>query len=313
MCFVHLCLVRIPAAWLAQLSHSLFASALPFAKKGSVIYCSTSAKHSGQWHTVVNPKVTLTLSLTAAPYVPLVVLAQRLIVLLLLLFQVLGLRGFGLLPESVEHGQGITRSSASSPPIAHHRGFMWSHALCATANHLDVSSSTCSCSGGRQHGALSDNHGGSSSANCATRCVSSCCLCKASVSPLASAVASLPKLVCLSVCSVRCGGVALQLDAAAASVLAGASGLSSLQLSDVGLTNDAVEALLRGGLTQLRRLVLDNNMALTSAMLPGDLAATCTQLRELSVLRTGIRADAAAFKGRILRLNPHVAIKSSAR
>jgi hypothetical protein len=107
--------------------------------------------------------------------------------------------------------------------------------------------------------------------------------------------------------------VALQLDAAAASVLAGACGLTSLQLSDVGLTNDAVDALLRGGLTQLRRLVLDNNMALTAAMLPDDVAATCTQLRELGVLRTGIRADAAAFKGRILRLNPHVAIKSSAR
>lgn len=145
------------------------------------------------------------------------------------------------------------------------------------------------------------------------QCALPCCLPEVSLSLLASAVASLPQLVCLSVCSLRCGGVALQLDAAAASVLAGASGLSSLQLSDVGLTDAAVEGLLRGGLTQLRRLVLDNNMCLTSAMLPDDLAATCTQLRDLGVLRTGIRADAAAFKSRIMRLNPHLAIKSSAR
>lgn len=226
-------------------------------------------------------------------------------------------------------GQGINRSSGSSAAEAavsddtgQQEGSGWyphttyDDGLCATANHLSLSSSydsTCSRSCGKRHITLSDSSRGSSGTNGIMPTSSLCCLCEVSLSTLVSAVAGLPQLVCLSVCSVRCGGVALQLDAAAASVLAGASGLSSLQLSDVGLTNDAVDALLRGGLTQLRRLVLDNNMALTAAMLPDDLAATCMQLRELGVLRTGIRADAAAFKGRMLRLNPHLAIKSSAR
>lgn len=134
-----------------------------------------------------------------------------------------------------------------------------------------------------------------------------------SLSPLLAALAGLPKLSCLTVSSITCCGAPLAVDAAAATALSRAIKLTSLQLSDTGLTDAAVNTLVAQGLPHLRRLVLDYNPGVTAEVLPDGLVQACTGLRELSVLRTGIRNAAAEFKARMLSTNPHLVVKSSAR
>jgi hypothetical protein len=132
--------------------------------------------------------------------------------------------------------------------------------------------------------------------------------------PLLAAAASLPHLGCLTLASITCGQQPLVVDVPAAQALCVASGLTSLQLCDVGLTDAAANALVESGsLTQIRRLVLDSNLPLSAAVLPDGLASQLTGLRELSVLRTGIRASGAGFKARMLALHPGLTLKSSAR
>jgi hypothetical protein len=135
-----------------------------------------------------------------------------------------------------------------------------------------------------------------------------------SLQVLFSALGSLPRLSSVTVCSLTCAGKVLVVDAAAAAVLGRAANqLTRLQLSDTGLTDAAVDVLVAAGLTRLRRLVLDSNPGVTAAVLPDSLVVGLCELRELSVMRTGIRVDAAAFKARMLGLLPRLVIKSSAR
>lgn len=254
----------------------------------------------------------------------------------------MGLRGFGLLEEAgggvgSRAGAGVTLPQLSSLEMASTGSAAAAaltgesvvaasacaggeDSLCIAAGQLSFSSyvqdsnccaqhTACSCMGAGMCVSAADisSPGSNSSAVCSggEEC---------SLQVLFSALGSLPLLRSVTVCSLTCAGKVLVVDAAAAAVLGRAANqLTRLQLSDTGLTDAAVDVLVAAGLTRLRRLVLDSNPGVTAAVLPDSLVVGLCELRELSVMRTGIRVDAAAFKARMLGLLPRLVIKSSAR
>lgn len=238
------------------------------------------------------------------------------------LAQVVGLRGFGLLQEpadATELVQAASPQQHAAAVLQHATSPELVESLCAASSHLSLrcagnsTSTSSSCSGSRlcpvcAAGSVDPGSSNSSSVRspCTTRSAGS-------LSPLLAGLAGLPKLSCLTVSSITCCGAPLTVDAAAATALSRASNLTSLQLSDTGLTDAAVNTLVAQGLPHLRRLVLDYNPGVTAEVLPDGLVQGCTGLRELSVLRTGIRNAAAEFKARMLGTNPHLVVKSSAR
>lgn len=134
------------------------------------------------------------------------------------------------------------------------------------------------------------------------------------VAELMAAIAGLPALHQLTLCGVSGGGQEALLasgpDAAAA--LSHATQLTRLVLVDVGL-DDASVNRLASCLTGLRALKLDANPLVTHDALPPDVAAQLRCLKELCVLRTGIRLRARSFKARLESLHPGLTVKSCAR
>eukprot|EP00775_Hariotina_reticulata_P011614 gene11614-11758_t len=138
---------------------------------------------------------------------------------------------------------------------------------------------------------------------------------------LMRAIASLPQLHQLAFCGIysdHSGNVSdvqevkLSLDPAAAVQLAAATQLTGLSLVDCGLNDTAVNTLA-SSLTGLQVLKLDSNPMVTQNVLPGDVARQMSSLKELCVLRTGIRLGAKEFKKRLESLHPGLHVKSSAR
>jgi hypothetical protein len=139
---------------------------------------------------------------------------------------------------------------------------------------------------------------------------------------LMRAIASLPQLHQLAFCGIYSdhggGGphgqqeVQLSLDPDAAVQLAAATQLTGLWLVDCGLDDIAVNTLA-SSLTGLQVLKLDSNPMVTQNVLPGDIARQMSSLKELCVLRTGIRLGAKEFKKRLESLHPGLHVKSKAR
>jgi len=226
--------------------------------------------------------------------------------------QVLGLRGFGVLPDPVAPSAAPVNRQASSeaPSDCSASTTFADDALCAHTSNLCLSSSYDS-TGSSSGSAGSKLCSASQAGRCSSGNLSGSS--GGSLQPLMAVLAALPKLTCLTVSSVTCDGQTLSVDQAAAADLAAARRLTSLQLTDTGLTDAALNALVTHGLTHLRRLVVDNNLKVTADVLPDEVATMLTELQELGVLRTGIRATAAGFKARMLQLHPRLLIKSSAR
>ncbi|KAF8065817.1 CSP41B [Scenedesmus sp. PABB004] len=127
-----------------------------------------------------------------------------------------------------------------------------------------------------------------------------------------AAIAGLPQLSSLSwtaIYAAKASHAPLTLDEAAAAALCGASALTSLSLCDCGLSDAGVNAIA-AGLSQLQVLKLDQNPGVSPDVLPPAVAARL-RLRELSVLRTGIRHP--AFRARLVALHPRLVVKSSTR
>lgn len=254
----------------------------------------------------------------------------------------MGLRGFGLLEEAgggvgSRAGAGVTLPQLSSLEMASTGSAAAAalteesvvaasacaggeDSLCIAAGQLSFSSyvqdgnccaqhTACSCMGAGMCVSAADISSPESNSSAVCSGGEEC-----SLQVLFSALGALPRLRSVTVCSLTCAGKVLVVDAAAAAVLGRAvNQLTRLQLSDTGLTDAAVDVLVAAGLTRLRRLVLDSNPGVTAAVLPDSLVVGLSELRELSVMRTGIRADAAAFKARMLGLLPRLEIKSSGR
>jgi hypothetical protein len=243
--------------------------------------------------------------------------------------QALGLRGIGLVePVAARQEVRVTTAAAAAAAAATCPADT-SHLVAAEqARQADVSSSGSSgeastedglCHVLKQQASLSGSGGSNSGMNGGIRASSSSSSSSStSLQVLLEAAASLPRLACLTLSHMACNGQQLVVDEAAAAALAGGvAHLTSLQLADVGLTDAAGNSLLGGAANalapQLRKLNLDSNLRLTADVLPDGLASRLVRLQELSVLRTGIRAHAAAFKARMLRLHPQLHVKSSAR